>query len=77
MASSSSAAAAAAVADAADASSSEDAWDPWDRVPDGQTERTNKAYLKTQFTATSCGGLKCNTAASAACPWPRRAAPWR
>lgn len=40
------------------------AWDPWDCVPPGKTELTSKEYLQTQFTATSCGGLRCNTCRS-------------
>lgn len=40
------------------------AWDPWDRVPPGKTKLTSKEYLQTEFTVTSCGGLKCNTCRS-------------
>ena len=46
------------------AGAADDAWDPWGCVALGKTDEqgeTSKAHLQTQFTATSSGGLKCNT----------------
>jgi hypothetical protein len=61
--SSSSSAAMSAAAAAGDAAGggADDAWDPWDRVAVGKTDHTSKTYLKSQFTATSAGGLECKT----------------
>ena len=52
------------------AGASDDSWDPWGCVALGKTDeqgKTSKAHLQAQFTATSSGGLKCNTCCFSVC----------